>query len=314
MTTATTERAGAENSREEGDLSVTALYTSATWAWAGLSHAELLLTREARVVFAITNAAMAIAALVRPRSPSLRWSVRDRHALIDELVAELVAEAGVRDVVELAAGLSRRGAALTEEGAPAPNAPIRVVEVDLPPMVARKEALLARTEPGRRVLQRPHLTRIGADVRDLELATLAPHLSPSGPVCVIAEGLLMYLDADEQRALWARLAAFCVERPGSVLLFDLVPAKEQPAPGVVGRILGWLMARFTEGRGFVRDERGRADLVRELRGAGFAGVDVFEPADRPGVFSGAPRDQRVQTQVVVFRCRGETPAVSTSQR
>ena len=43
---------------------------------------------------------------------------------------------------------------------------------------------------------------------------------------------------------------------------------------MIFRALSWLMARFTKGRGFVRDDRTRADLATELRDAGFADVTV----------------------------------------
>lgn len=271
---------------KEGDLTVTALYTSAVWAWAGFRGAELFLTREAGAVFSVTNAVMMVLGGWRRSVPSLRWSLAQRHAVIDHLAS------GAPQVVELAAGLSRRGAAFSERPG------VRYVEVDLPGMVARKEALLARTEAGRAVLARASLVRVAADVRELDFGSV---VGP-GPVCVIAEGLLMYFDADAQRLLWRRIAAWFVDRPGSTLVFDLVPAIEQPAPGWIGRLLGWLMGRFTDGRGFVRDLRSRADLVSELREAGFAEVRALEPAELatetavPGLAH--------KTQVVVFRCYG----------
>lgn len=269
---------------EDGDLTVTALYTSAAWSWAGFRGAELFLTREAGAVFSVTNAVMAVTGLLRPDVPSLRWSLAQRHAALDHLAQ------GHTQIVELAAGLSRRGAAFSERPG------VRYVEVDLPAMIARKEALLARTPEGVAVRERGSLVRVAADVRDLDLATI---LAP-GPVCVIAEGLLMYLDADAQRALWRKLGTALADRPGSTLLFDLVPAVEQPKPGLLGRMLGWLMARFTDGRGFVRDLRTRTDVVRELHEAGFTEVRALEPAELSGEMTVPGLDRR--TQVVVFRC------------
>ena len=198
---------------DEGDLTVTALYTSATWAWARFDGAELFLTPEAGAVFSVTNLVMGLARLFRRDVPSLKWSLAQRHAVIDHLAD------GATQIVELAAGLSRRG--VTFSARPG----VRYVEVDLPAMIHRKEALLARTEAGLAVRARASLVRVAADVRELELGTL---VGP-GPVCVIAEGLLMYLDAEAQRGLWARIAGFLGPR-GGTFLFDLVPAIEQPPP------------------------------------------------------------------------------------
>ncbi|MEZ4238056.1 MAG: class I SAM-dependent methyltransferase [Myxococcota bacterium] len=228
----------------------------------------------------VTDLVLAVAGVLRPGAPSLRWSLAQRHALIDHLVR------GAPQVLELAAGLSRRGAAMSTDDR------VRYVEVDLPPMVARKEALLARSAVGRAVLARPNLIRVGGDARDLDLAAL---LQP-GPAVVVAEGLLVYLEPEAQRALWARVAAALPA--GGAIVFDLTPRPEEPPPGWLGRALGWLMGRFTGGRGFVRDARDRARILEELRAAGFAEAEALEPAAVPE----APlpgRDRR--TQVVIFR-------------
>src|SRR5438128_8918842 len=43
-----------------GDLSITALYTSAVWAWGRVPCAHLLATTDAKRVFDVTNAALAV--------------------------------------------------------------------------------------------------------------------------------------------------------------------------------------------------------------------------------------------------------------
>src|SRR5688572_17265548 len=94
-----------------GDLSVTALYTAQTWAWAGLDQADLFSTRRSRGVFDATNLVLGVARALRPDAPSLRHGLAQRHILIDRLLAE----SGATQVLELAAGLSRRGAAVSAE-------------------------------------------------------------------------------------------------------------------------------------------------------------------------------------------------------
>ncbi|TNE86851.1 MAG: hypothetical protein EP330_19770 [Deltaproteobacteria bacterium] len=249
----------------EGDLSVTAQYTSQAWIRGGFPYAELFDDPGSQRVFGATNSVMGLFAWFRPGAPSLPDSLIARHAMLDHLGRS----SGCRQFVEVAAGLSRRGATFSEEPECA------YVEVDLPGMVATKERLLGESDRGRAVLARANLRRVGMDARELELDALLGE----GPVCCIAEGLLMYFDRDTRQAFFARMASQLAARPGSQLIFDLVPATEQPKPGLVGRMLGWLMRRFTQGRGFEEDQGSREDLVAELRAAGFEQVQWFEPAD-----------------------------------
>ncbi len=250
----------------KGDLSVTALYTCGTWAWAELPGAELFDHADAQRVFGVTNLVLACARPFFARAPSLPRSLVQRHVMMDRLLAD----SGARYVLELAAGLSRRGAAFSAD------AGVRYVELDRPHVVAKKRALLERSEAGRAALARTNWRLAAGDVTDAPLAELVD--APAGaPLFVIAEGLLMYLDAAAQRALWTRVRRLFDGRGGS-FVFDLVPVVEQPRPGRVGRGLEWLMKRFTGGQAFARDTRTRADVARELGAAGFT-VEMLEPRD-----------------------------------
>jgi len=265
------------------DLSVTALYTAGTWAWAALPGAELLADDDARRVFAVTNAALKL----RPRAPSLRHALVQRHVMIDRALED----AKLAHVLELAAGLSRRGAHLS--GRP----DVTVTEVDLPAVIARKRALLERTAEGRAVLARPNLRLVAGDVASIDLAALAA-APPGARLAVVAEGLLMYLDAAAQRDLFARVRALL--GAGGLFVFDLVPQVEQPPPGVAGRALAGLMRRFTRGGDFVRDTRSRDDIAADLRAAGFT-VEALAPADAPAHWAIPHLDQRTQQLVWVAR-------------
>jgi O-methyltransferase involved in polyketide biosynthesis len=237
-------------------------------------------------VFTATNLALGIARLFRWGLPSLRHGLAQRHSIIDNLLAD----SGCKQVLELAAGLSRRGAAMSRD----PH--LRYVEVDLPRVIDRKRKLLARSQPGRDVAGRSNLILVGGDVRDTDLASL---LEP-GPTFVIAEGLLMYLDAEQQRELWARIATLLADRPDSAFAFDLVPFCEQPKPGVVGRSLEFVFKRFTRGATFAFDDRTREQIADELRVCGFGSVELIEPADAPQRWEVPFAGER--TQVLLFRC------------
>ncbi len=248
-----------------GDLSVTALYTSAAWAWGKLPNASLLESVEAARVFRVVNAALTVARLFFTRLPSLAHSLLHRHAIIDHLLST----SGATRVVELACGLSRRGVTFSADPA------LSYVEVDLPHVVAKKRALLERSPEGRQALARPNWDLVSGDVATLALADVLPGVRE--PLFVIAEGLLMYLDAAAQRALFRAVATRLRSAGGGTFVFDLVPTCEQPRPGLVGRALGWLMKRFTGGKGFERDPRTRGDIESELRASGFDEVELVEP-------------------------------------
>lgn len=255
------------------DLSITALYTSGTWSWAGFPGAELLESTDAARVFSVTNGVVWLAGWFMT-GPSLKHSLVQRHALIDHLTEQS------NDIVELAAGLARRGTHRSAEPG------VRYVEIDMPHVVAHKEGLLERTEAGRAVLARDNFQRLGHDLTDFDLA---PLLGPG--TTVIAEGLLMYLDAAAQRTLFGRAVH------AGRFVFDLVPPAEQPEPGWVGRLLANLMQRFTGGKGFIADQRTREDIVADLKSAGFDEVQILTPQDAPGFDCPHPDEN---TQVVVF--------------
>jgi O-methyltransferase involved in polyketide biosynthesis len=257
------------------DLSITALYTSQVWAWGQLPCAELFASRDGKRVFDVTNAALG----VMRRGTPLRYALLHRHAMIDHLVATWQP----RRIVELAAGLSRRGATLSADPT------LHYVEVDLPDVIAHKRRLLERTDTGRAVLARSNYELIAGDVAAFEL-----------PACdvVIAEGLAMYLDASARRGLVAKVA----EIAGVRFVFDLTPADEEPHAGLTGRVLGAAMKRFTNGRTFERDARTRDDVLGELRAAGFADARAIAATDVAAAWS-LPHAERV-TPTVVFTAGG----------
>jgi O-methyltransferase involved in polyketide biosynthesis len=272
----------------KGDLSITALYTSQTWAWGGLPCAHLFETPEGKKVFDVTNAALAFAGAVSGGLPPLRHSLIHRHTMIDRLLGE----SGPVQVLELAAGLSRRGAAFTQEPS------VRYTEIDLPSVVARKKVLLQRSEEGRAVLARPNFRFVG---RDVESAPLDSWVFPNEPLFVIAEGLFMYLSPEKQRALWKKVASLFAVAGAGTFVFDLVPSREQPEAGAAGRALEAMMKRFTGGRAFEKDERTRDDIARELGEAGFGRVELLEPAHVAGVWE-LPSPE-APTQQLLFVCR-----------
>ena len=270
---------------KQGDLSVTALYTSQVWTWGGLPYAHLFAHSDAKRVFDVTNAMLAAARIFNHKLAPLRYSLLHRHAMIDHLLRE----SGYRHVIELAAGFSQRGTAVTSD----PN--MHYIEIDLPYVIERKRELLHRTDEGRAVLARPGLRLAGADV---ETVTLDDLVQPGEPVFVIAEGLLMYLATDARRDLFAKVRQLATTTGQLRFVFDLTPTTQESEGRIVRAVLSAAMKRGTGGRTFERDAGTWDDIVTGLREAGFDDSAAVTARDVAHAWN-LPHPHR-RTQVMLF--------------
>ena len=117
--------------------------------------------------------------------------------------------AGCHQVVLLAAGLDARAFRL--DWPPA----VRLFEIDLPEVLAFKEEVLG----GQGAVQRCERTVVPADLReDWTTRLTAAGLRPSEPTAWLAEGLLIYLSAEEAARLLAAVGR--LSAPGSSLSFE----------------------------------------------------------------------------------------------
>jgi methyltransferase (TIGR00027 family) len=131
-----------------------------------------------------------------PRGKSMSWPMVVRTAVMDEIVLRTVQQ-GCRTVLNLAAGLDARAFRL-----PLPPA-LQWFDADLPDMVAYKQEHLADAKP----VCRYH--SIAADLTDAgaRAALFARVAAAGGPVLVVAEGLLVYLQPTAVGALAQQLHA-----------------------------------------------------------------------------------------------------------
>lgn len=125
-----------------------------------------------------------------------------RYRSIDQAL-EIV---GHRNIVEIGAGLSFRGLAMARSPG------IHYLDTDLPELVAIKSDLMAQLD------HEP----LGGTLRLEPLNALAPgalagavRQMPPGPVALVNEGLLMYLDMTEKQHLAATVRDILRERAGS---------------------------------------------------------------------------------------------------
>jgi methyltransferase (TIGR00027 family) len=117
--------------------------------------------------------------------------------------------AGVGQVVVLAAGLDARACRLDWP------ADTRLFEIDQPPVLEFKDAVLRAQGAVARCVR----TAVGVDLRDDWAGALtAAGFDPDVPSVWVAEGLLQYLPADAERALFERIDA--LSAPGSHLVVE----------------------------------------------------------------------------------------------
>ncbi len=260
-----------------GDLSITALYTSEAWRVFDFSCADLFATRQAGRIFRLTNGGLRLACIFRKEVPWLPASLKLRHETIDFLAER----SGADTIVELAAGLSPRGAAMSARDG------LVYTEVDTGSVIEKKRALLSRTERGRTILDRPNYRLVPGDLRGMELT---PLVAQGGRLLVIAEGLLMYLDARARDELFRRVSALVRNTRSVRFVFDLVPGSEEPPPGRLGRLLGRVFRKKTGGAHFVRDKATRESIRKMLLDAGFSRVSVYDESRLPDEFEQRPTE------------------------
>ena len=135
-------------------------------------------------------------AAVMPRQARNGWPLIARTKLVDDLVMAAIA-GGCGGVLNLAAGLDTRPYRLELP------ASLEWIEADLPAMIEEKEQVLASVQP------RCRLRRIKVDLKDpaARVAMLRDAAGSATQTLVITEGLLVYLDDAEVRALAADLLA-----------------------------------------------------------------------------------------------------------
>lgn len=198
-----------------------------------------------------------------------------RHLQIDAQLTEAIERWGVRQVVEIACGLSPRGRRFCSR-----YPELQYLEADLPAMAARKRLLLH----GEGWLDGRHQVRavdILAERGSQSLAALLASLDRSQPVVVITEGLVNYFPLELIEGFWSRLATGLSDFPEATYLTELYPdLREHPRY----RQLRWgveLIGRLTRGS-YPLHYRDHAEIVTGFQRCGFARVQVLDPSADAG--------------------------------
>jgi len=250
----------------------TAHYTAWVWRRLGLPHAEHFATAEGAALFYGFRLAGEWIAAVAPGVPSMPQYLAQRHLAIEHALAQAAPDC----VVELGAGLSRRGVTWAADHG------VRYVEVDLPHMIAAKQARIPaslRASLGGRLSHVSHDV-LADDFGDRLEAILAGARRP----VVIAEGLLGYFSRDE-RVKVARAAQQAMAKTGGSFLCDLRAAEGGQAVRVGATVLRAGIKLVTRGRGAREDFRDELDVRSFFAESGFADAAPIDLRDVPG----APR-------------------------
>jgi O-methyltransferase involved in polyketide biosynthesis len=255
-------------------VSPTAHYTGYVWARNGLSPPELR-TLEGRVLFESLRPVNTVNSLLG--RGSLEQYLLARHRAIDLLLERAVEDHGIKQVIEIASGLSARGWRFSTR-----YDDLTYVEADLPEMVARKQEALERIDgrsPRHRVVELDALQDSGP----ASLPSVARRLDPDQGLVIITEGLLGYLPTEEVTAIWRRCATVLSGFRAGRYISDVHLSSLQTLEVRAFRIL---LSAFVRGRVFLHF-RDPGEVVDALTGAGFARAEV-RPAFAVAGLDGRP--------------------------
>lgn len=278
--------ASGDMSRDEKQIPHSAMYTAATWQWGKLPCAGITMPVGADKLFSIVNAYMRFYRFINPAKYSLHHTLVHRHSMINYLLEQ----ADCPQIIEIAAGFSPRGAAVSA------SSNRQYYEVDLSEVVEHKRQQLKQSEQGRAVLARPNFHQLACSILEIDYHKTFP-LARS---FIITEGLMMYFERSEQMSIWTSIADF-IRQYGGEYVFDYIPRDIEPERSRVGKLLHGIKERLGgDGQGYCYDGRTRWDVRKDLLEAGFNQVEVLESdtmIDRWGL---PHADEK--THVAVYRC------------
>lgn len=265
-------------------ISPTAYATGYFWYAHGLSHPALATPRGRRLHYALKPFLLGAQAVGGLSMDALMLS---RHRGLDEVLQQRIARGEVRQVIEIAAGLSPRGLRLCQQ-----YPGLRYLETDLPAMAAVKRRLL----DGAGLLSERH------EVVELDalrtqgpasLEALAARLDPTQGLAIVTEGLMNYLDPATAQALWQRIAEVLKRFAHGVYLSDVYLQRQHRDLGSRG--VGRLISAIVRGRIHVHfdDPRHAAAILREL-GFAEARTHLTHTLESTRQYAAIPGGDRVQ--------------------
>ena len=270
---------------QDEKIAPTAHYTAYVWHRLGFPNSQIFVTSLGRTMFWSFRFAGEGLMTWMPFAPSMTQYLEYRHRSFESVVEDERPDV----VVELGAGLSRRGVTWASRG-------VRYIEVDLPHMVRAKRQIIAE-RADRSLLEaiRGNLEHISLDILSEGFAEeLGRLLEGAERPVVMTEGVLTYF-SPPSRAQLARAVATALYGLGA-FVGEIRVAQRSAAAGALAALRGGI-ALVTAGRGAGEDAPSHEAAREGFLDAGFTSV---EPVD----VSRWPRLAEQPNPACVWVCRG----------
>lgn len=256
-------------SERDAAIAPTAHYTAHVWKRLGLPYASLFATKEGARMFWGLRLLGEWVTLLTPRVPTMVEYLAQRHLLIEAALDDL----GPDRIVELGAGLSRRGVTW------AVDRRVPYLEVDLPHMVrAKQSALDLHLPPRLRADVRARLELASCDVLSGEFpGWLAGRMGVARRPVVVAEGLVGYFAPAERDRLAAGIAEALRQAGGGAFVCDLRSNEGGPGMARARQGLELGIRLVTRGRGSQADFADADEVRRFFARAGFSAAVSVDP-------------------------------------
>lgn len=243
-------------------ISFTAHYTGYIWYKLGISN-PILATSRGKLLFNLLNPIETLTEKLTGQS--IRYTLKERHRLIDRQLNTLIAQYPNLQVIEIAAGLSPRGWSYRQT-----HPEIRYIEADLPDMANIKQQALIK-------LGQPNAEIIGVDLFSTEFANYLQTLDTSKPLVIISEGLINYFNKDNLLKLWQVISQGLKLFPKGYYITDLYPEPKQNKIGSLlkeGSKVLKILSRSDVGLLF----ESPVEASNHFKKAGFNEVNIYQPS------------------------------------
>ena len=247
---------------EHRHISFTAHYTGYIWYSMGISH-PVFATRKGKF----------LARLVHPLESwaeknvggSMRSTLKQRHAMIDQHLDQLIAQHPQLQVLEIASGLSPRGWNFRTK-----HPEINYRELDLPDMAKIKTQALKQIDP-----HAPEV--LTGDIFTQDFERIFQSFDPERPLVVISEGLINYFDQILLNKLLQGITEYGASFQELHYLTDIYP---EPVKNRLARFI-WASSKLLKvmsRSAFTFHFQSPAELQQFFSHTGFEEVDVVQPA------------------------------------
>ncbi|WP_180093324.1 MULTISPECIES: class I SAM-dependent methyltransferase [unclassified Acinetobacter] len=247
---------------EHRHISFTAHYTGYIWYSMGISH-PVFATRKGKF----------LARLVHPLESwaeknvggSMRSTLKQRHAMIDQHLDQLITQHPQLQVLEIACGLSPRGWNFRTK-----HPEIDFRELDLPDMAKIKTQALKQIDP-----HAPEV--LTGDIFTQDFERIFQSFDPERPLVVISEGLINYFDQALMNKLLQGITEYGASFQELHYLTDIYP---EPVKNRLARFI-WASSKLLKvisRSAFTFHFQSPAELQQFFSHTGFEEVDVVQPA------------------------------------